>query len=98
VSEARKPGVLFDVDRTLLESLTIERIHRAIGIASKGLVEHLLGRPDAKAVEAQTQEYDALRDQVVFAELAEAGATKIYSEPADLLESFDSSLLGQIGR
>lgn len=222
MSEARKPGVLFDVDGTLLdtnylhvlawwqafrdaghESVTMDRIHRAIGIASEGLVEHLIGRPDDKAVEAHTQRYDALRDQVVSfprtaelvqacadrgltvilatsgkesdlewmqpaigaeasvtgamtsssvdqakpapdllaaaieqhdldpertvvvgdtvwdvesaekaglpcvgltcggisrAELAGAGATEIYSDPADLLESFDRSLLGQIGR
>src|SRR5512139_1704902 len=76
-----RPGVLFDVDGTLLdtnylhvlawwqamndaghEHVSMAAIHRAIGIASEGLVEHLLGHEDEKAVEAHSERYDALRE------------------------------------
>ena len=60
------------------DEVTMASIHRAIGIASEGLVEHLVGRPDDAAVEAHTRRYEALRDQVVAfprtAELVEACA------------------------
>jgi HAD superfamily hydrolase (TIGR01509 family) len=39
-------------------------IHRSVGIASEGLVERLVGRPDEKAVEAHSQRYEELRDHV----------------------------------
>lgn len=79
-----KPGVLFDVDGTLLDTnylhvlawwqalqdtghpgIAMSAIHRAIGIASEGLVERLLGEPDEEAVAAHSRRYEALRDQVV---------------------------------
>jgi phosphoglycolate phosphatase-like HAD superfamily hydrolase len=78
-----RPGVLFDVDGTLLDTnylhvlswwqamndaghadVSMAAIHRAIGIASEGLTEHLLGEVDEKAVEAHSARYEALRDQV----------------------------------
>ncbi len=78
-----RPGVLFDVDGTLLDTnylhvlswwqamndaghpdVSMASIHRAIGIASEGLTEHLLGAVDQKAVEAHSTRYEALRDQV----------------------------------
>jgi HAD superfamily hydrolase (TIGR01509 family) len=81
-----RPGVLFDVDGTLLdtnylhvlawwqamndaghEHVSMAAIHRAIGIASEGLVEHLLGRRDEKAVEAHSARYEALREGQVTA-------------------------------
>ncbi|MGH3330207.1 MAG: HAD family hydrolase [Nocardioidaceae bacterium] len=84
MSEPMKPGVLFDVDGTLLDTnylhvlswwqamrdtghddVTMASIHRAIGIASEGLVRHLTGGEDEKAVEAHSTRYEALRDQVV---------------------------------
>lgn len=93
------PGVLFDVDGTLLDTnylhvlawwralqdsghpgVAMSAIHRAIGIASEGLVERLLGKPDDEAVEAHSRRYEALRDQVVAfprtAELVEACAER----------------------
>ena len=76
-----RPGVLFDVDGTLLdtnylhvlawwqamrdaghEHVSMAAIHRLIGIASEGLVRHLLGHDDEKAVEAHSKRYDALRE------------------------------------
>lgn len=84
MSDPLRPGILFDVDGTLLdtnylhtlawwqamsdaghEGVSMAAIHRAVGIASEGLVEHLLGHADDRAVEAHSQRYDALRDQVV---------------------------------
>lgn len=78
-----RPGVLFDVDGTLLDTnylhviawwqamndaghpdVSMAAIHRAVGIASEGLTEHLLGEVDEKAVEAHSRRYEALRDQV----------------------------------
>ena len=78
-----RPGVLLDVDGTLLDpnylhvlawwqamrdaghaEVSMAAIHRCIGIASEGLVERLLGRPDPDAVEAHSRRYDALRDKV----------------------------------
>ena len=47
------------------EGVAMASIHRAIGIASDGLVEHLIGKPDETAVDAHTKRYEALRDQVV---------------------------------
>ena len=82
MSELR-PGVLFDVDGTLLDTnylhvlawwqamndaghagVPMSEIHRAIGIASEGLVERLLGHADERATEAHSERYEALRDQV----------------------------------
>lgn len=82
MSELR-PGVVFDVDGTLLDTnylhvlswwqamndaghqdVAMSDIHRAIGIASEGLTEHLLGSEDEKAIEAHSERYEALRDQV----------------------------------
>ena len=79
-----RPGVLFDVDGTLLdttylhtiawwralrdsghEGVAMAAIHRAVGIASEGLVEHLLGHRDQRAVEAHSERYAELRDHVV---------------------------------
>ena len=76
-----RPGVLFDVDGTLLdtnylhvlswwqalrdaghEHVSMAAIHRAIGIASEGLVERLLGYADERAIEAHSTRYDALRE------------------------------------
>lgn len=78
-----RPGVLLDVDGTLLDTnylhvlswwqamndaghpgVSMSSIHRAIGIDSEGLTEHLLGEVDEKAVEAHSKRYEALRDQV----------------------------------
>lgn len=78
-----RPGVLFDVDGTLLDTnylhvlawwqamhdaghpdVSMAAIHRAIGIASEGLTEHLLGDVDERAVEAHSERYEALRDHV----------------------------------
>ena len=83
MSEDLRPGVLFDVDGTLLdtnylhvlawwqamndaghEGVSMSAIHRAIGIASEGLVEELLGKQDQKAVEAHSERYSALREKV----------------------------------
>ena len=83
-STTGRPGVLFDVDGTLLdtnylhvlawweamrdaghEGVDMASIHRAIGIASEGLVEHLTGGADERAVEAHSERYEAMRDQVV---------------------------------
>ncbi len=82
MSELR-PGVIFDVDGTLLDTnylhvlswwqamndaghqdVAMSDIHRAIGIASEGLTEHLLGSEDEKAIEAHSERYEALRDHV----------------------------------
>lgn len=82
MSELR-PGVVFDVDGTLLDTnylhvlswwqamndaghpdVAMSDIHRAIGIASEGLTEHLLGSEDEKAIEAHSERYEALRDLV----------------------------------
>lgn len=82
MSELR-PGVIFDVDGTLLDTnylhvlswwqamndaghqdVAMSDIHRAIGIASEGLTEHLLGTEDERAIEAHSERYEALRDQV----------------------------------
>jgi HAD superfamily hydrolase (TIGR01509 family) len=83
-----RPGVLFDVDGTLLDTnylhvlawwqafrdvghgpVPMDRIHRAIGIPSEGLVRQVLGgTPDddtvEPVVEAHTTRYEALRDDV----------------------------------
>jgi HAD superfamily hydrolase (TIGR01509 family) len=75
-----RPGVLFDVDGTLLDTnylhvlawwqafvdtghgpVAMDRIHRAIGIPSEGLVRHLLGADDDEAVEAHSRRYEPLR-------------------------------------
>jgi HAD superfamily hydrolase (TIGR01549 family) len=80
---ATKPGVLFDIDGTLLDSnylhvlawsqafrdngheVAMWTLHRAIGIGSEELVERVLGRPDKGTVQAHSERYEALRDQVV---------------------------------
>jgi HAD superfamily hydrolase (TIGR01509 family) len=78
-----RPGVLFDVDGTLLdtnylhvlawwqafrdaghEPVAMDRIHRAIGIPSEGLVRDLLGKDDDDAVEAHSSRYEPLREYV----------------------------------
>jgi phosphoglycolate phosphatase-like HAD superfamily hydrolase len=78
-----RPGVVFDVDGTLLDTnylhviawsqafrdaghdgVAMWTLHRAIGIGSGELVERVLGRPDAKVVDAHSERYEALRDQV----------------------------------
>ena len=83
MSDTLSPGVLFDVDGTLLdtnylhvlawwqalndagrEGVSMAAIHRAIGIASEGLLERLLGETDDAAEEAHSRRYEALRDQV----------------------------------
>lgn len=89
-----RPGVLFDVDGTLLDTnylhvlawwrafvdtghgpLPMDRIHRAIGIPSEGLVRHVLGEePDDldAIVEAHSTRYEPLRDDVEpFARVAD---------------------------
>lgn len=87
----KKPGVLFDVDGTLLdtnylhvlawwqalrdaghEEVSMAAVHRAIGIASAELTEHLLGEEDEQAVEAHSKRYESLKDQVTaFPRVAE---------------------------
>jgi HAD superfamily hydrolase (TIGR01509 family) len=76
-----RPGVLFDVDGTLLDTnylhvlawwqafvdtghgpVAMDRIHRAIGIPSEGLVRHLVGEDDDAAVEAHGRRYEPLRE------------------------------------
>ena len=47
------------------DDVTMAAIHRAIGIASEGLVKHLVGQSEDAAVEAHSRRYEALRDQVV---------------------------------
>jgi phosphoglycolate phosphatase-like HAD superfamily hydrolase len=83
MAEDLRPGILFDVDGTLLDTnylhtfawwqamrdtghhgVSMAAIHRSVGIASEGLVEHLLGHADERAVEAHSRRYDALRDHV----------------------------------
>jgi HAD superfamily hydrolase (TIGR01509 family) len=78
-----RPGVLFDVDGTLLDTnylhvlawwhafvdtghgpVPMDRIHRAIGIPSEGLVRHLLGEDDDDTVEAHSSRYEPLRENV----------------------------------
>jgi len=78
-----RPGVLFDVDGTLLDTnylhvlawwqafvdtghgpIAMDRIHRAIGIPSDGLVRHLLGDTDDDTVEAHSTRYEPLRKDV----------------------------------
>ncbi len=90
-----RPGVLFDVDDTLLDTnylhvlawwqaivdaghdpVPMDRIHRAIGIPSDGLVRHLLGRDDEDAVEAHSRRYEPLRD-----------SAKPFGRVADLLHA-----------
>ena len=39
-------------------------LHRAIGIGSEELVQRVLGRPDDDTVQAHSERYEALRDQV----------------------------------
>ncbi|HEY6747929.1 MAG TPA: HAD family hydrolase [Mycobacteriales bacterium] len=39
-------------------------LHRAIGIGSEELVERVLGRPDEDVVQAHSERYEPLRDQV----------------------------------
>ena len=78
-----RPGVLFDVDGTLLDTnylhvlawwqafmdtghgpIPMDRIHRAIGIPSEGLVRHLIGDDDEDTVEAHSARYEPLREHV----------------------------------
>ena len=56
------------------------RLHRAIGIGSEELVQRLLGRPDDDVVQAHSERYAALRDQVTaFPKAADllAGCAKL---------------------
>jgi HAD superfamily hydrolase (TIGR01509 family) len=78
-----RPGVLFDVDGTLLDTnylhvvawwqafvdtghgpVPMEKIHRAIGIPSEGLVRQLVGEDDDATVEAHSRRYEPLRQDV----------------------------------
>ena len=78
------PGVLFDVDGTLLDTnylqvlawaqgmrdaghtdVSMSALHRAIGIGSEELVEHVTGGQDQAAVDAKSERYAPLREQVV---------------------------------
>ena len=77
------PGVVFDVDGTLLdtnylhtiawtramrehgyEDVTMDAVHGAIGIASAGLVEHVLGKEDDKLADAHSEAYEAFQDDI----------------------------------
>jgi phosphoglycolate phosphatase-like HAD superfamily hydrolase len=78
----QRPGVLFDIDGTLLDTnylhvlawsqafrdaghqVAMWTLHRAIGIGSEELVQRILGRDDDGVVQAHSERYDALRDQV----------------------------------
>lgn len=100
----QRPGVLFDVDGTLLDTnylhvlawwrafvdgghgpQPMDRIHRAIGIPSEGLIRHLIGTDDPETAEAHTRRYEPLRDDVepfprvadLLRTCAERGATVI---------------------
>ena len=86
-----RPGVLFDVDGTLLDTnylhvlawwqafedtghgpVPMDRIHRAIGIPSDGLVRHLLGEDDDDTAEAHSRRYEPLRESATpFARVAD---------------------------
>lgn len=98
MSDDLRPGVLFDVDGTLLDTnylhvlawwqamrdaghpdVSMAAIHRAVGIASEGLVAHLLGHEDQDAVEAHSRRYAALRDHVT----AFSGATELVEACAE---------------
>lgn len=87
------PGVLFDVDGTLLDTnylhvvawtralrsaghpdVPMAAVHRAIGIASEGLLERLIGASDDSIIESHSTEFERLRE--------EAGA---FPRVADLL-------------
>lgn len=77
-----RPGVIFDVDGTLLDTpylhavawarafregghdVPMAAIHRAVGIASKELVEFLLGSADEAVIEGHSEQYQAFRDDV----------------------------------
>jgi HAD superfamily hydrolase (TIGR01509 family) len=78
-----RPGVLFDVDGTLLDTNYLHvltwwqalneaghpdvpmcAVHRAIGIASEGLTEHLLGEVSERAVESHSARLREVLDQV----------------------------------
>jgi phosphoglycolate phosphatase-like HAD superfamily hydrolase len=92
------PGVLFDVDGTLLDTnylhvlawwqafrdndqqVPMWTLHRAIGIGSEELVQRVLGRPDDGVVQAHSERYEALRDQVT----AFPRAAELLSGCADL--------------
>jgi HAD superfamily hydrolase (TIGR01509 family) len=84
MTSAKKAGVLFDVDGTLLDSnylhvlawsqafrdaghdgVTMARLHRSIGMASELLTEQVLGSVDDATVEAHSERFEPLRDQVV---------------------------------
>jgi phosphoglycolate phosphatase-like HAD superfamily hydrolase len=83
MNQTLRPGVLFDVDGTLLdtnylhtvawaralrdngrEGVPMSAVHRAIGIASTGLVERLLGEPDPAVVDAHAEHFEQLRGEV----------------------------------
>jgi phosphoglycolate phosphatase-like HAD superfamily hydrolase len=83
MDQTLRPGVLFDVDGTLLdtnylhtvawaralrenghEGVPMSAIHRAIGIASTGLVERLLGAPDQAVVDAHAEHFEQIRGEV----------------------------------
>lgn len=78
------PGVLFDVDGTLLDTnylqvlawaqafrdtghdgVSMSALHRAIGIGSEELVARLTGGEDQATVDAKSERYEPLREQVV---------------------------------
>ncbi len=77
-----RPGVVFDVDGTLLDTpylhavawarafrdngfdVPMAAIHRAIGIASAELVQHLLGETNEKVTAAHSEHYESFHDEV----------------------------------
>ncbi len=44
--------------------VTMAELHRAVGIASEELVEHVLGKPDEATATAHSEEYEPFRDEV----------------------------------
>lgn len=89
------PGVIFDVDGTLLdtnylhtiawtralrshgvEDVSMADVHRAIGIASEGLVEHLTGSRDEELAGAEGKFYAPFKDDI-----------RAFPRAADLLQA-----------
>lgn len=83
MADELRPGVIFDVDGTLLDTnylhvvawiralrahghdtVTMEQVHEAIGIASGELVEYLTGGQDDAASAAHTDAYEPFRDDI----------------------------------
>ncbi len=82
MAQSARPGVVFDVDGTLLDTpylhavawaralrehgydVPMAAIHRAIGIASSELVEHLLGETHDEVAASHSKHYEAFHDEV----------------------------------